>query len=523
MLVLLLEDDITEIEKLKMQIPWKLHGIHEIITVYSVDDAIEKYDAAHPDLLICDIQVLRGTGIDFLRYVREKGDHTRCIFLTNYSDFSYAKEALRLKNCSYILKSDPIQELEKLIQETIAEINIEKSRKEMTDTQKRTLFRHFFLSVFRSEGELTEEMIRQLMEQHNITVKIDEKYVPVLFRYVSEDYENMVQITNVPFILSNVGCEIFEDEGCLYNFMWHDSERMDIVFVVPGRICPNNYMVNLTERCTKIMQFVGNHLTGTIRCVIGSLIPLTEGRELLRHMIKFLENNVYVTNLPTVYREKTMISKYFDIAECKERWSEMLAEYNLEALLLDVRNFMDNAYQENAMNEEFLFRFYYDYQQIVYSVLEENHIQSSMLFNSSTSKSICKNAMNSVSDMMKFVEHISGQSIVRIREIYEKENVSKKAKSYIEKHYAEHLTRKTIADSLCMNADYLSRVFNKEEGMSMPDYLNEVRMKHARMLLKNGKSVSEAALEVGIDNFSYFSTLYRKFFGISPSTEKGSS
>lgn len=63
--------------------------------------AIEKY---HPDLVICDIKMPGMTGIEMLKALREKGDDTPVIFLTAYSDFSYAQQAVHLAASEYILK-----------------------------------------------------------------------------------------------------------------------------------------------------------------------------------------------------------------------------------------------------------------------------------------------------------------------------------------------------------------------------------------------------------------------------------
>ena len=65
--------------------------------------------------------------------------------------------------------------------------------------------------------------------------------------------------------------------------------------------------------------------------------------------------------------------------------------------------------------------------------------------------------------------------------------------------------------------EYMARVFKKETGVSLKQYLSDYRIARARELLADpNESVSDAAGRVGFDNFSYFSTVFRKTVGMSP-------
>jgi len=64
---------------------------------------------------------------------------------------------------------------------------------------------------------------------------------------------------------------------------------------------------------------------------------------------------------------------------------------------------------------------------------------------------------------------------------------------------------------------YLSRIFSKEMGMTIPQFLRQIRMERAAELLRSGKyNVTEAALEVGYNSLSHFSTAFHATFGCCP-------
>lgn len=79
----------------------------------------------------------------------------------------------------------------------------------------------------------------------------------------------------------------------------------------------------------------------------------------------------------------------------------------------------------------------------------------------------------------------------------------------------------SVASALFVNADYLSRVFKNETGTSLKEHIIRRKMDAARMLLTTTElPVSVIASKLGYDNFSYFSQVYRRVMGASPTDER---
>lgn len=88
----------------------------------------------------------------------------------------------------------------------------------------------------------------------------------------------------------------------------------------------------------------------------------------------------------------------------------------------------------------------------------------------------------------------------------------------IKAHCSEDITINTIADYLEISEGYLSRVFKKETGYTFTNYLSFYRIQLACTLLKNCRmKVYEVANKVGYTDTTYFSTIFKKLMGISPS------
>ncbi len=90
------------------------------------------------------------------------------------------------------------------------------------------------------------------------------------------------------------------------------------------------------------------------------------------------------------------------------------------------------------------------------------------------------------------------------------------ARTYIETYYARKITLEKIAESSELSASYLSGLFHRYFHISPVDYLIEVRLRAAKLLLAKGTSVSQTARTTGFQSLHYFSRIFKKRLGISP-------
>ena len=89
---------------------------------------------------------------------------------------------------------------------------------------------------------------------------------------------------------------------------------------------------------------------------------------------------------------------------------------------------------------------------------------------------------------------------------------------YIAKHYSEPITSKQLADLCHVNESYFCRFFKKSFGKTPLSYLNDYRTEKAVVLLRESqKSITEIALVTGFENSNYFTRIFKKIKGVSPS------
>lgn len=96
----------------------------------------------------------------------------------------------------------------------------------------------------------------------------------------------------------------------------------------------------------------------------------------------------------------------------------------------------------------------------------------------------------------------------------------KAAVTFIKENSAEKISIEAISAHVGISRAHLSRQFKKATGVSMITYLNYIRCRNARNMLRNGEHIGTAALLCGFDNLSYFSAVYKKLMGNLPSEDR---
>lgn len=204
----------------------------------------------------------------------------------------------------------------------------------------------------------------------------------------------------------------------------------------------------------------------------------------------------------------------------KEKFMQTLEELNAEELYLCMKEMYSKAFY--GIEEDTLI-YYRLYMQIV----EE-------FWNYFSTIGICKENLDEYRERFRtlYIKASGTREYIKIlsREIsrlmeenqfYGKERVTpavRIVKRYISEHYQEEISLSTAAEKVNISPVYLSRLFKKEEGINFLDYLNQYRIDAAKRLLQEPQyNVLEVADMTGFKNTRYFSKIFKKNVGLTPS------
>lgn len=169
----------------------------------------------------------------------------------------------------------------------------------------------------------------------------------------------------------------------------------------------------------------------------------------------------------------------------------------------------------------------------------KNHMiyMNSILSNSIIEECIDKNLIKStVYNIINFIEKETcmckllrfGKIIIKTySKIYNERNSNvnniliKKALVYINKNIENDISLKKISQKLNISESYLSNLFFKHMGYSLCYYINLIKIERSKELLKNTKlSILDVAINCGFNNQAYFSSVFKKYTKITPTTYK---
>lgn len=190
----------------------------------------------------------------------------------------------------------------------------------------------------------------------------------------------------------------------------------------------------------------------------------------------------------------------------KEKFLEVISKYFEEWKKVDY------------ISAQSLHLFYQDFLQLVFYVLQVKGIQANQVYSQNLLTEKPQKVLRSLNSLQEWVIYIADVAMNQLHVPQEKGSVVDIVKKFIRDHLGEQrLTREEIAKYVYLNPDYLTRVFKKQTGLSLSDYLQQQRIEYAKKLLVETNSpVSEVALAAGYSNFSYFSTIFKKSTELNP-------
>lgn len=200
---------------------------------------------------------------------------------------------------------------------------------------------------------------------------------------------------------------------------------------------------------------------------------------------------------------------------------QLFAQGSVPAITNLIRKDLSTLAEEKMLSPALMQQIHQDFQQVLYSVLSANEIQAHELFRDDACVRLNQTAESSIMNMIKWVSVAADRAVRTIRETHQVNSIAGKIRQYCQEHFAEKISNREIADAVYLTPDYANRVFKDAYGLSIKDYLTDLRMQKAQQLLRDeANTISEVAAQVGFDNFSYFSTQFKKYTGLTPNEWK---
>lgn len=522
--VLIVDDEIHAVRGLQAGVMWERLGIGFVHTAHSMKQAQEVFREQPVHLMVCDIEMPQGSGLELVAWVKERYPETETIFLTCHSDFSFAKQAIQMNSFDYMLKPVDYAELETVIGKALGKVEKEKELRSFEETHHRyrklweshrpVVAERFWQDLVHRKIPANPQAVQAHLRAAGLSFDEDALFRPMYIRVQRWHKELSERDRRImEYALRNVLEEVMKEvpgtavvpvaEGALLTVVPVDRPAEE---------------AELRGNGDAFIQNCNQYLFCDLSSYVGDTTRLHELPDMLRRLQEMDDNNVTQVNRTFILGEKRQGACSAQPAPLAE-WGEWMKQGARDKLTERVERYLE-AWKEtgSGVDAHTVQSFYQDFLQMVFFVLQSKGLQANQVFAQNLLTDKPESVLRSIRALQEWTRYVIEVAMNHIHSIEENLSVVDKAKRYIAQQLGQQdLSREDIANHVYLNPDYLTRVFKKETGMSLSDYLQQKRIDYAKELLEGtGQSVSDIGLAAGYSNLSYFSTIFKKATGFNP-------
>ena len=534
----LVEDEVVIREMIKKMIPWEQYGFELAGEAADGEMALPLILKSKPDLLITDIKMPFMDGLTLCRLVKKELPDIRIVILSGYDDFNYAKQAISIGVEDYLLKPITknafIERLEEIHNryehEKTQREYYEKFRLEMQEYEKNAS-RDFFETLVRADSDLAE--LYRRADKLNLDIVAEAYNILIFTPDTSEgnynsyeecsDWEAEVQDKINTYFLNHPVAILFRHQVFSY------------AILVKGQ---KDTIEKNTEECVKAIQDIMNQTERRTDWFIAvgksadrlSMLGHSYRTAVRANSFRYLYDG-HILDYQSLEAQKENPSD-----SCRED-SVQLRNVNINALNPAIlQKFLSSGLAEEV--EDFI-RDYFNAigQEPMSSLVFRNYVVLNVRFSvlsflkklgcddSEISGQEMENIMGETGKTIEAAVAYCGKILKKAIALRDENagdqnrSVLKLAVDFIDHNYMdEEISLNKAAHVANVSANHFSALFSQNMGQTFTEYLTDLRMSKAKELLRcTAMRSSEIAGEVGYKDAHYFSYLFKKTQGMTPS------
>lgn len=546
--VLVVDDDMPTVDVIVQAMDWQHFAVDRVFSAYNAEDARRIFASEQVDIAICDIEMPRESGLELLSWVRECGLRTQFIFLTSHERFDFAQTAIRYNASGYVVKPFSKGRMETELYAAIQKIRQEEQYREATKYEA-----WFSDTLEYVEAGFWEDLLHQKLaaERGAVERELRERKLSI---HVGGSYRLVLLIQGLrPFSSGEnrpLSPGTWEEDRTVGTADAAEKLRAALSSSLRGEACarygyggklaglaeelrrnalvfsaaleeqdPQTSSEGLAACCEALNQLTTEQLFAPATIYIGEPCALWRLPEERKRLLALDADNVSrkgkvltgaeAQALAAPASEETVI----DIRQVRS----FLVDRRKRELLEYLRQRLEKLAAGHRLTAAELRQLRQDLLQCVYVYLADREIMAAQLFGDPGAAEMEQRAADSVMDMIRWQVFLVGRAMDYVEEVNRTDSVAERARQFMQEHYSENISRTEIAASVFLTPEYAAKLFKKETGVSLRQYLTEWRIGKAKELLASGDvRISDVAAQVGFDNFSYFSTVFRKEVGCTP-------
>lgn len=522
--LLIVDDEPLVQVGIKSMLNWADYDIEVCGTALNGQVALQIIEEQSPDIVISDIKMPVMSGLELARKCRELygSGQPEFIILTSYEDFHMAKEALTYQVSDYLVKLELTPDiLSESIHRVLEKIHKSEDSHKSSSANIHPFYDKFLISLLHNLFESEEQFVLQGKD-----LKLDFHYANYICCYgeiVSSQADGLPTEKQLSLFTSSLQMikELIVKYIPCYALSL-DMRHFALIFCcesVPENISDSLILPALRS----ISSTLGKYYNVCLRCGIGTAVgnPLSVCDSYQCSRQAYLEASpdfpfVFYDNCCT--NENQEMHRSFNISLFKSDLTRAFEEYDSEILQKTIVSICDlfqanPGYYVQALDAASNILY------LAISLLQDGETIVSSFFpdNPDGYRSIYK--QNTVEQIINWLTVFSSQlcHLFESKRKDHKNHVVTNVKKYINEHIREHMTLNEVAAVFGISPSYLSQLFGKYSDTGFSEYINICKINESKRLLTEGNlKVYEVAEMLGFESAFYFSKVFKKVEGMSP-------
>lgn len=520
--VLIVDDEVLCAEGVKCSTDWNALEVDQVYTAYSMKQAIKVLEENDVDIILTDVEMPKGTGLDLLEWVREQGMNPVSILLTSYAQFNYAKQAIELGVLEYLLKPIDSKLLYQVFEKAVSKVKEKHEYKEIHEqaqywsVAEKDRLRNFWRNVLERRIDASSQVIRERAAKEHLPFHENYLYMPVMFKiHMEKSVGNWINCTE-PLKERLQNC-VFPDWKQVVPA--YREDRLLTIVELSDEM--DEYRKNIMENCRHFIRDCKEYLNIIFSCYVGEFREPGELAEQYERLGKADSNNV--AEHSGVYgielADQRLPYKRPDI----ESWIRLLSRREYNEAIERMEHDLQVMIHERKIDRGVLEQLCHDFTQSFYGFLEMKGLQAHQFLDDEKVVGVYQSRAVTVANFLKWSRYVIKRAETALEIAENSQSAVSRVKKYIDDHLEEDLNRNQLAGLVYMSTDYLSKLFLQEIGCKLSEYIISARMKAASKLLEETDlTVGEVADKVGYSNLAYFTKVFREKNGCTPAVYRAS-
>jgi Response regulator containing CheY-like receiver domain and AraC-type DNA-binding domain len=521
--VLVVDDELLVRITLRTLLDWEKNGYCICGECSDGEQAMNVIPKLHPNIVITDVKMEHVNGDELVRFIDKNYPEICTVVISSYDDYQYVRDTLKHNAVDYLIKNDLtadvlLESLKRAGEKLNLGLDNKKNESDRKAIQKQFVFQLLSGLYHEKEEQLRYKMKLIRLEMGTLQV------LPILVSFGRIDEKSIENHMQEKLMIDLSTCTMLEHiimenhQGLAVSI----EDNLILMLISFDGVVSQKMINEEVQRLVQRSDFcLEKYLKQKANFHLGRISSL---QEIDQSYLELCEKRKRMFLEEEEYGSRTGAAKEYNNGQgisLQDEQCILLAFKNKEEeKLQSVLNKIFEVIRKEEIPRSGCTQLFNDLIILSFSICKKYGIEYKNIYDKSAGIMEYVSSIERFKDCKAFMLGLYGTILDIIRKRETDKSYSKQVRNaiaYVHNHFQLAISLGETAEALNMNSSYLSKLFKEEVGAGFVEYLNEVRLSHAKELMdhKNMK-LKDLIEQSGFYSYQYFFSLFKKKYNMTP-------